>query len=49
MGCMGFIVMRSFHRLSNKDSCQVRKDEGLDKCNQYFDHVNKNGKGNGYR
>lgn len=48
MGRMGFIMMRPFHGLSNKHSRQVCKDEGLDKGDQYLDHIYEYRKGNGY-
>ena len=46
MGCMCFIVMLSFKRLTNKYCGKQSKNIRLDKCNQYFNKIYKYGKRN---
>ena len=38
------LFMTTFKSLTNKDCSQVGEDEGLNKGNHYFNHINENGK-----
>ncbi len=40
---MRFIVVCTFHRLTDEHGSQIGKDESLNKRNQYLYEINENG------